>query len=147
MIESIITIMTRQLEQLKLEINSYQEESAIWTKSGEISNSAGNLCLHLSGNLQHFIGAVLGDSGYIRKRDDEFGLQDVPREDLLVEIDRTIEVVTSTLENLDPETLSKVYPREVFGQPITTEFFLIHLNSHLGYHLGQINYHRRLLAG
>ena len=146
MTESVSKVMIRHLEQLKREINAYKSESDLWIKTGEIPNSAGNLSLHICGNLQHYIGAVLGNSGYIRKRDEEFSLQDVPAADLVNEVDKTIAVVSMTLNALDQEKLSENYPEEVLGKPMTTEYFLIHLTSHLGYHLGQINYHRRLLS-
>ncbi|MEQ1604845.1 MAG: DUF1572 family protein [Pyrinomonadaceae bacterium] len=136
----------RDLAKLKAEIELYSNEAVIWKTSGEITSSAGNLTLHLIGNLKHFIGATLGNSGYVRNRDLEFSDTKVPREVLLTGIDETVEVVTSTLANLTDEDLVRIYPIEVFGEPLTTEFFLVHLAGHLNWHLGQINYHRRLLA-
>ena len=127
-------------------MKGYYAEDDIWIKTREIPNSAGNLCLHLCGNLQHYLGAVLGNTGYIRQRDEEFSAQDVPLEDLLSEIDETSRVVKNTLQALSEQDLQANYPQEVFGSPMTTGYFLIHLTSHLGYHLGQINYHRRLLS-
>lgn len=146
MIQSIKLRITRHLEQLKLEIEAYAGEEDLWLKGDQIPNSAGNLCLHICGNLQHYIGAVLGNTGYIRQREDEFNLQNIPKANLLAEIDKTIRVVNQTLENLDPTTLTGTYPVLVGNSTMTTEYLLIHLTSHLGYHLGQINYHRRLLA-
>ncbi|MDZ7624548.1 MAG: DinB family protein [Ignavibacteriaceae bacterium] len=110
-----------------------------------VKNSAGNLCLHLCGNLQHFIGAVLGNSGYIRNRDAEFSKKNVPIRELVAEIELTAKVVEKALKNLPEEILEKTYPINVFGYEMTTEYFLTHLTTHLNYHLGQINYHRRLL--
>ena len=146
MTESLNQVMQRNLQQLKKEMSAYANEKDLWLMAGEIPNSAGNLCLHLCGNLQHFIGAVLGNSGYIRQREAEFSTRDVPVNELLSLIDTTMEVVSKTLNNLDAEILVKDYPEKVFTSPMTIEYFLIHLASHLGYHLGQINYHRRLLA-
>ena len=146
MTESLNKVMQRHLQQLKKEMSSYAREKDLWLMAGEIPNSAGNLCLHLCGNLQHFIGTVLGNSGYIRQREAEFSTKDVPVDELLSLIDTTMEVVSKTLNNLDAEILVKDYPEKVFTSPMTIEYFLIHLASHLGYHLGQINYHRRLLA-
>lgn len=146
MTESLNQVMQRNLQQLKKEMSAYANEKDLWLMAGEIPNSAGNLCLHLCGNLQHFIGAVLGNSGYIRQREAEFSTRDVPVDELLSLIDTTMEVVSKTLNNLDAEILVKDYPEKVFTSPVTIEYFLIHLASHLGYHLGQINYHRRLLA-
>ncbi len=145
--DTLIQIYERDLNKLKTEIVQYSDEADLWKMTGEISNSAGNLTLHLFGNLNHFIGAVLGGSDYVRNRDAEFSEAGVSREKLLAEIDKTIPVVTSTLKNLTDEDFAKLYPIEVFGHPMTTEFFLVHLATHLTYHLGQINYHRRLLLG
>lgn len=144
---TLIQLYTRDLEKLKAEIEQYSNEADLWKTSGEITNSGGNLTLHLIGNLKHFIGAVLGGSGFVRDRDAEFSKGGVSRNELLKEIDAASSIVKSTLEKLTDEDLAKIYPIEVFSQPLTTEFFLIHLTTHLSYHLGQINYHRRLLAG
>ena len=147
MTNSISQVMNRQLAQLKDEIKAYSNESDLQSKTGEIPNSADNLCLHLCGNLQHFIGAVLGNSGYVRQREAEFSRQDVAAAALLAEVDKTIEVITETLQEFDETKLTEPYPQDVLGKALTIEYFLIHLTSHLSYHLGQINYHRRLLAG
>ncbi|WP_267403510.1 MULTISPECIES: DinB family protein [unclassified Chryseobacterium] len=143
--ESLQSLFTRDLNKLKEEIEAYTNEEAIWKIDKNILNSAGNLCLHLVGNINHFIGAYLGDTGYIRNREIEFSLKDVPREELISQVEKTIEVVNSSLEKLSSEDLEKEYPLEALGYKMTTGYFLIHLFGHLGYHLGQINYHRRLL--
>lgn len=143
--ETLIQIFTRDLNALKNEIESYSNQNNLWIVSKGISNSAGNLCLHLIGNLNHYIGATLGKSVYIRKRDLEFSLKNVPRAELIEKLDDTIIVVTSVLKNLTTTDLQKEYTHQMFKAPMTTEFFLIHLTTHLAYHLGQINYHRRLL--
>ena len=131
---------------MKSEIELFADEADLWKTSGDITNSAGNLCQHLVGNLQHFIGATLGRSGYVRDRDSEFATKNSSKEDLLKEIDATLAVVRETISKLNNDDLAKTYPIEVFGEPITTGFFLTHLTTHFNYHLGQINYHRRLLA-
>ncbi|NWG28365.1 MAG: DinB family protein [Ignavibacteriaceae bacterium] len=145
MIKILTQLFLRDLEKLKTEISSFKDEKKIWEISGNIKNSAGNLCLHLCGNLQHFIGTVLGNSGYIRNRDAEFSKKNVPIRELLAEIELTAEIVQKTLQSLKEEALQKTFPINVFGYEMTTEYFLIHLTTHLNYHLGQINYHRRLL--
>jgi len=145
MIETLTKLYLRDLEKLKTEITSYKNEEELWKVSGEIANSAGNLCLHICGNLQHFIGATLGKTGYVRKRDEEFSRKTVAIRDLVAEIDLTIKTVQKTLNELNEEDLTKTYPINVFGYEMTTNYFLTHLTTHLTYHLGQINYHRRLL--
>lgn len=146
MTESIKSLFTRDLNQLKKEIESYQNEEAIWKIDKDILNSAGNLSLHLVGNINHFMGAILGNSGYVRNRELEFSLKNIPKTELILQIENTIELVHSSLDQLSEEDLKKEYPIQALGYPMTTEYFLIHLFGHLNYHLGQINYHRRLLG-
>ncbi|MGH9948223.1 MAG: DUF1572 family protein [Pyrinomonadaceae bacterium] len=137
----------RDLNKLKEEIGLYMNEADLWKIDGEILNSAGNLCLHLNGNLQHFFGTVLGGTDYVRNRDAEFSTKGVSREQMLADVDTTLSVVRSTLAKLSDEDLAANYPIEVFGKPMTTAYFITHLATHLNWHLGHINYHRRLLAG
>lgn len=144
-IESLKSLYNRDLNQLKTEIKAYQNEENLWKTDKNISNSAGNLCLHLIGNLNHFIGAHLGNTGYIRNRELEFSLKDVHQTELIEKVEATRLMIDSVLGSLPSEELEKEYPLVVFEDKMTTEYFLIHLISHLDYHLGQINYHRRLL--
>ncbi|HED09398.1 MAG TPA: DinB family protein [Caldithrix abyssi] len=137
-------LFRRDIDRLQKEIEAYEQESLLWLVRGEISNSAGNLCLHLCGNLRHYIGHVLGGSGYVRDRAHEFSARDMDRRQLTAEIDDTRRAVEGTLEKLAEEELDKTYPEEVLGYEMSTGYFLIHLYGHLNYHLGQINYHRRL---
>ncbi|MBR9916013.1 MAG: DinB family protein [Algicola sp.] len=143
--QALIKLFTRDLTALQTEIESYANDSTLWLVTEDISNSAGNLCLHLVGNLNHFIGAALGNSGYVRQRDLEFSLKDVPKAELIEQVEATKNAVVSVLEQLSEEDLQKEYIHRVFKEPMTTAYFLMHLSTHLAYHLGQINYHRRLL--
>ncbi|MCU7617589.1 DUF1572 domain-containing protein [Chryseobacterium sp. PBS4-4] len=143
--ESLKSLYTRDLNKLKIEIESYQNEEALWKIDKDILNSGGNLCLHLVGNLKHFFGTILGNSGYVRNREEEFSLKNIPKSELIQQVEETLNVVISILDQLAEEDLAKEYPIEPLGYKMTTEYFLIHLFGHLSYHLGQINYHRRLL--
>lgn len=145
MIKILIQLFERDLEKLKSEITSYNVEKKMWEVAGDIKNSAGNLCLHICGNLQHFIGSVLGKSGYVRNRDAEFSRKNVLADEMIKEIDQTIMIVKNTLSEIDEKKMEETYPINVFGNEMTTGFFLVHLSTHLNYHLGQINYHQRLL--
>ncbi|AWK04921.1 DinB superfamily protein [Flavobacterium crocinum] len=144
-IQTLKTLFNRDLNALKLEIESYKNESAIWIIDKNISNSAGNLCLHLMGNLNTYIGAEIGKTGYVRNRPLEFSLKDIPRSELLQKIEDIILVINNSLDSLNEADLEAIYPQIVFEKEMTTGFFLVHLSTHLAYHLGQINYHRRLL--
>ncbi len=137
-------LFTRDLTTVKEEITSYSSEDALWVTADGINNSAGNLSLHISGNLQHFFGAVLGGSDYVRDRDFEFSGK-VSRQELLDDLEAAEKSVRETLAAITSEDLEKDYPLEIRGNTWKTEFFFLHLYSHMTYHLGQINYHRRLL--
>ena len=145
LVEVLKTVFDRDLNKLHQEIEAYQTEQALWRTEPGISNSAGNLCLHLLGNLNTYIGAVLGRSGYIRNRDLEFSARDVPRAELLARIAETRRVVEAALTPLTDDQLAHEYPIIVWEAPTSLGYLLMHLTTHLTYHLGQINYHRRLL--
>jgi uncharacterized damage-inducible protein DinB len=145
MTDALIMLFERDLQKLKTEIELYKDEDNLWLVKEGIGNSAGNLCLHLIGNLSHFIGATLGHTGYVRHREDEFSLKDIPRQDLITNIENCRLIIKTTLQKLTTADLEKEFPQNVFDKPITTEMMLMHLATHLTYHLGQINYHRRLL--
>ena len=143
--ESLKLLFDRDLKRLKSEIEAYDNEKNIWQIDKSITNSAGTLCLHIIGNLNGFIGAQLGNTGYIRHRELEFSSRNIPRIDLIIEIDKTRLMLDNTLQNVTNEQLEADYPILVFKEKTSTYYFLIHLTTHLAYHLGQINYHRRLL--
>lgn len=143
--ETLIILFKRDLAKLKSEIEQYQDEKNIWRTDKGIANSAGNLCLHLVGNLNTYIGKELGRTGYTRNRELEFSAKDIPRTELISRVTDVTAIVESTLNTLTTDDLAKEYPVIVFDKPMSTEYFLVHLVAHLDYHLGQINYHRRLL--
>lgn len=146
LIQTLKKLFRRDLEKLKQEISLYEDEKKIWLVEKSIANSAGNLCLHLIGNLNTYMGAEIGKTGYIRHRDLEFSQKNIPQKELIKKIDDTILVVEAALDVVTDEQLNEEYPLLVFTEKTSTEYFLVHLVAHLSYHLGQINYHRRLLG-
>ena len=145
-IDSLKELFERDLDKLMSELELFKEQGDLWVTPGDTRNSAGNLILHVCGNLQHFVGSVLGKTGYVRQRDLEFSSKDIPSEHLRRQVLATKDAVTRTLVALSPASLDETYPLEVWGRKLTNGFFLVHLHSHLNYHLGQINYLRRILA-
>ncbi|WP_298424877.1 DUF1572 family protein [uncultured Kordia sp.] len=142
---TIIQLYNRELDRLATEVEQYQYEASLWKLTENISNSGGNLCLHLIGNLNHFIGKHLGNTNYIRQREAEFTTKDVPKKTLLSEVETVKQIVFTALTNLPEGKLTENYPIEKNGEILTNEYMLLHLLWHLSYHTGQINYHRRLL--
>jgi uncharacterized damage-inducible protein DinB len=142
----ISAMMARDLRALRRELEAYANERDLWRVQPGISNSAGNLALHLTGNLQYFIGTVLNGSGYVRNRDAEFSRRDVPKAELLREVDAAIAAV-ALLSKVPDADLAKPFPQPVAGVTLATGDFLLHLAAHFTYHLGQVDYHRRLLTG
>lgn len=143
----LTTILARDLRALRREVEAYPDDASVWRSVPTIPNAAGTLVLHLAGNLQHFIGAELGKSGYVRDREAEFARRDVPRAELLREVDAAMQVVTTTMPTLTDADLGATYPSPIAQRRVNTADMLLHLATHLTYHLGQIDYHRRALAG
>ena len=146
MLVSILkTLFERDLNRLQNEIKLYKNEKNLWIVDKHIANSAGNICLHIIGNLNGYIGAEIGHTNYVRNRPIEFTLKDISKAELIDNIEKTKMVIAAVLDKLTTEHLEKEYPILVFEYKTSTGYLLIHLTTHLTYHLGQINYHRRLL--
>ena len=137
-------VFTKVLLKLKDEINNFKNEDNIWRTADGITNPAGRLAIHLTGSLNFCIGNLVGNNGYVRNREEEFSITDVPREKIIADIDDLIVVVKNTLENIDQQKLDAIYPLDMLGQKSTT-MYLTYFFGHLNYHLGQINYLRRIL--
>ena len=143
MLTEFAKVFERDIDQIKNEIELFHLEENLWKTTGSIKNSAGNLCLHLTGNLNTYIGRNLGGYAYIRDRNAEFNLKHVPRQEMIDQTELVKEKVHATLRQMDEEMLGKRYLEDVLGFSMTNGFFLVHLTGHLSYHLGQINYIRR----
>jgi hypothetical protein len=140
----------KDLAALRKELEGYPDDASVWKTQPGINNSAGTLVLHLTGNLKHFVGASLGKSGYVRDREAEFADRDVPKKALLQRIDETRDVVGKALGGLDDKALDLPFPGTVppaLGAVPSSGELLTYMYGHLAYHLGQVNYHRRLIAG
>lgn len=141
---TFLEVIERDLGKLKEEIRMFPDER-LWVVQGDIKNPAGTLALHLTGNLKHFIGAILGNTGYMRERDKEFSEKNVPKEKLLEGLEEASAVVKKVLNGLPDEKVMQQYPIEAFGKASSTLYVLIQLAAHLNYHLGQVNYLRRMV--
>jgi hypothetical protein len=142
---SLTTFFERDLDKVISEISSFENENDIWKIKEGILNSAGNLALHIIGNLNHFIGTTLGNTGYVRNRDEEFSLKDIPFETLIADINDLKETVKNTLSKLSSADLQNDFPIKIRDEVFSTQNMLVFLLAHLNYHLGQINYLRRMM--
>lgn len=138
-------LFKRDFESLRKELKQFTPEEKLWGVTGSITNSAGNLTLHLCGNLRHYIGAILGGSTYVRNREAEFSSTDFSLNQLLTLIDETEKDLEQAFQKLSNADLEKEFPVEVLNRKWITETFILHLYGHFNYHLGQINYLRRVL--
>ena len=146
-VSSSAAILDRDLGALEREVQAYPDERSLWTPVPGIPNVAGTLVLHLAGNLQHYIGATLGGTGYVRDRPAEFSRRNVPRAELLREIQAARAAVSATLSIPGAPNPDAEFPETVGGGKVRTGDYLVHLATHLAYHLGQIDYHRRMVTG
>ena len=142
--DELLSLFETDLAKLRREVEAFSDETVFWSTSGDIRNSPGNLTLHLLGNLNHYIGAKLGNTGYVRDRPLEFSSDPIPRGELLERIDRTAAVVTDTIKALTDDHLRAPYAVDSGEDARAVATELVRILTHLNYHLGQINYHRRL---
>lgn len=141
------TVITRELRALAREIRAYPDDASVWRTFPGMANSAGTLVLHLAGNIQHYLGAKLGGTSYRRDRPAEFARRDLPRADLLQEVERAVTATERALPGLVEKDLAADFPEAVAGRTIRTDEFLLHVATHLAWHLGQVDYHRRIVTG
>jgi uncharacterized damage-inducible protein DinB len=146
LVESVAAILDRDLQALGREVEAYPDDGALWQLPEGVTNSGGTLVLHLTGNIQHFLGARLAGTGFVRDRPAEFSARGVPRAAVLRQIEAARSAVRAAAEKLAGEALKQDFPEVVGGMRVATGDYLIHLVSHFGYHLGQVDYHRRLVT-
>ncbi|HYX20254.1 MAG TPA: DinB family protein [Thermoanaerobaculia bacterium] len=145
--ENLALLLTRELATFERELDLFPDDASAWGRAPGVSNAAANLALHVAGNLQHFVGTVLGGTGYVRDREREFGRRDGPREDVKRELRAAARAVSDVLPGLPADRLSAEYPEPVNGMRLRTDRFLMHLAAHAAYHLGQASTARRTLTG
>ena len=140
-------MMIRELEAFRREIELFPDDELLWKTAPGVTNSAGNLALHICGNLQYFLGAVIGGNGYVRDRDAEFGRRNGTRAELASELTKTIGVVDKVLARDDTSWLDETFPSVPNNMKVQGRTFLLHLATHLAFHLGQAGYLRRIVTG
>ena len=144
--DALRTVILRELRGLNREIAAYPDNDSVWQTAPGVANSAGTLALHMAGNLRHFIGATLTGNGYIRDRAAEFGTKGLTRAELSGIVTTAINELEVAFEKVTDEQLASEFPIPVAERRLNTGQFLLHLSVHLSYHLGQLDYHRRLLT-
>ncbi len=137
-------IFIKHLDTLYSEVSSFENEKQLWAQKEGVQNCAGNLALHLVGSLNHFIGSVLGKSGFVRDRESEFNQKNLLKSEILFSILSCKQEVEKTFSKLKDVNLFEPYPLNLFGEGKTVNEVLLILLGHFNYHLGQINYFRRL---
>lgn len=147
MLDTLRRMFRRDIAAVRREVEAYPDDESLWTIVPGIANSGGTLALHLAGNLRHFIGAAVGNSGYIRDRDAEFADRGATRAEVAAHLSDAEDVVDRTLSELSASQLENEYSLPVGGLQVRLGPFLLHLAVHLGYHLGQLDYHRRIVTG
>jgi len=146
MLNSILAAFyERDISKLIEEVSLFKNEEDLWRIQGSVKNPAGNLALHIIGGLNHLIGATLARTGYVRNRDQEFTRKGVERKVLVAQLEELIPMINKTINALTPEQMEAEYPI-FFDKPKTSvSYVLVQLFAHLNYHLGQVNYLRRML--
>jgi uncharacterized damage-inducible protein DinB len=146
LVAAVAAILDRELRTLAREVMAYPDEGALWRTPEGITNSAGTLVLHLTGNIRHFLGARLGGTDFERDRAAEFSTREVPRATLLRHIEEARVAVRAAARRTPDERQDEDFPEVVGGVRVATGDYLIHLVAHFAYHLGQLDYHRRFVT-
>jgi hypothetical protein len=143
----LLVLFRRDLRCFIREVELFPDDATLWRTVPGLGNSAGNLALHVAGNLRHFVGTVLGGTGFVRQRDGEFTQREGSRAGVVALLEAAVTEAEIGLTGLTPEALVAPFPVPVGGHRPSTQRFLLHLASHLAFHLGQAGYLRRTLTG
>ena len=143
----LAALFARDLARLIQELNAFPDTASVWKTAPGVTNAAGTLALHLEGGLRHFIGFHLGKIAYKRDRPVEFSARGVERAELIARLEAVKEMVPRVIAGLSDAELDAMFPEVVLDKPLTTRQWVIHLNGHLNYHLGQVDYLRRFTTG
>lgn len=146
MMQGLAELFRRDLTRLSQELDAFPDEASLWATLPGVKNSAGHLCLHLEGNLRHYIGVQLGGISYTRVREQEFGSAGIPAEELKLRISQLQPLIPDVIAGLTQAQLEAVFPEPLWGGERVTSQFLFHLYGHFNFHLGQIGYLRRILT-
>jgi uncharacterized damage-inducible protein DinB len=147
MLDDVRKLLVRELRALGREVELFPDDESLWRTVPGLTNSAGNLVLHVCGNLKHFVGAILGHTGYVRDREREFAAREGSRADVLRQVEEAVGVVSDVLARLPEDVLDAPYPEVHGGVQLSGRLFLLHLCTHAAFHLGQVGYARRVVTG
>jgi uncharacterized damage-inducible protein DinB len=122
-------------------------DAQFWQKPFSFGNSFGHLVLHLTGNLNYYIGAQIGDTGYVRDRPREFADSSLPpKAETLKRLDEAVAMVLSTIRAQSTEDWSKEYSGTGTEAKTRLELFMI-CAAHMQLHIGQMVYLGYEIAG
>ena len=147
LVAAVAAILDRDLQAVARQVMAYPDERSLWATPPGVTNSGGTLALHLAGNIRHYLGARLGGTGFVRDRPREFAARDLPRATILQQIEEARAAVRAAATRTSEGRLDQDFPEVVGGVRVATGEYLIHLVSHFTYHLGQLDYHRRMVTG
>ena len=143
----LAALFARDIARLIQQLQAFPDTASVWKTAPGVTNAAGTLALHLEGNLREYIGRQLGQIAFKRDRPLEFSSRGVERDELVARLEAVKGQIPPVIAALSNAQLDAIYPENVIGKPITTRQFLIHLEAHLNYHLGQVDYLRRIATG
>ncbi|MFM8532398.1 MAG: DinB family protein [Acidimicrobiia bacterium] len=140
-------LYARDLQRLIQEIQAFPDTATLWQTAPGVSNAAATLALHLEGNLREFVGRQMGQIAFKRDRPLEFSARGVEQAELIARLEAVRDSIPPVIAALTDAELAAPNSELYMGQPISRHQFLVHLNGHLNYHLGQVDYLRRFLTG
>lgn len=145
--EELAALFARDITRLIQQLRAFPDTASVWATAPGVTNSAGTLALHLEGNLREYIGRQLGQIDFTRNRPLEFSARGVDRDELVARLEAVKAAIPPVIAGLSAAQLEAPFPENVLGKPLTSRQFLVHLEGHLNYHLGQVDYLRRVTTG
>jgi len=143
----IAALYSRDIQRLIQELRAFPDTASLWQTAPGVANAAGTLALHLEGNLREFIGRQMGKIAFTRDRPLEFSARGVEQAELIARLEAVHASIPAVIATLSDADLAGTHAEPYMDKSVTRHWFLVHLLGHLNYHLGQVDYLRRVNTG
>ena len=115
-------------------------QEQLWSEKHGIPNSIGTLIRHLTGNLNHYLGAGILKNGYIRNREKEFSDTNLAKETIIAELETAVIIAKEAVSQINEEIILQPYTTPCGDNYESFAYHIVRLATHFALHLGQVDY-------
>ncbi|UCC89168.1 MAG: DinB family protein [Anaerolineales bacterium] len=138
-----VQLAVREIEryaQSLIELIDPLSQDQLWSRNGGIPNSIGTLTRHLTGNLNHYLGAGILRNGYVRERDREFTETSLPKATIVSDLRAAVEVAKEAVDAIGEREVTQPYTAPSGEEYESLAYHIVRVATHFALHCGQADY-------